>query len=69
MHKKMSLEPDNSKTVPFCIRFLLQCTEHVFEAVIGVESRYLDILGRCKESSYELVGSNRTGHAEAVAVL
>jgi peptide methionine sulfoxide reductase MsrA len=35
---------------------------------VGVDEAYLIFWGRCKELSYELVGSNTTGHAEAVAV-
>jgi peptide methionine sulfoxide reductase MsrA len=50
-----------AKQLPFCIR-LLWCTEHVFEAVIGAVSGYSG--GDVK--NYELVGSNRTGHAEGM---
>jgi peptide-methionine (S)-S-oxide reductase len=67
--KKMSLEPDNSKAIAVFASGCFWCTEHVFEAVIGVDEAVSGYSGGdVKNPSYELVGSNRTGHAEAVAV-
>jgi peptide-methionine (S)-S-oxide reductase len=67
--KKLSLEPKNGKAIAVFAEGCFWCSEHVFEAVVGVDevvSGYSG--GTMKNPSYEEVGSNRTGHAEAVAV-
>jgi peptide-methionine (S)-S-oxide reductase len=48
---------------------LFWCSEHVFEAVVGVDEAISGYAGgTTKNPSYEQVGSN-TGHAEAIAVI
>ncbi|SDX16178.1 peptide-methionine (S)-S-oxide reductase MsrA [Flavobacterium degerlachei] len=67
--KKLSLEPKKGKAVAVFASGCFWCSEHVFEAVVGVEEAVSGYSGgNVKNPSYELVGSNRTGHAEAVAV-
>lgn len=67
--KKLSLEPKKGQAVAVFAEGCFWCSEHVFEAVVGVNeviSGYSG--GTMKNPSYEQVGSNRTGHAEAIAV-
>jgi peptide-methionine (S)-S-oxide reductase len=67
--KKMSLEPKKGKAIAVFASGCFWCTEHVFEAVVGVDEAVSGYSGgSVKNPSYELVGSNTTGHAEAVAV-
>jgi peptide-methionine (S)-S-oxide reductase len=47
---------------------LFWCSEHVFEAVVGVDEAISGYAGGTTKSFYEQVGSNNTGHAEAIAV-
>ena len=67
--KKLSLEPQKGKAIAVFAEGCFWCSEHVFEAVVGVNeviSGYAG--GTTKNPSYEQVGSNSTGHAEAIAV-
>jgi peptide-methionine (S)-S-oxide reductase len=67
--KKLPLEPKNGQAVAVFAEGCFWCSEHVFEAVVGVKeviSGYSG--GTLKNPSYEQVGSNRTGHAESIAV-
>jgi peptide-methionine (S)-S-oxide reductase len=67
--KKLPLEPKNGQAVAVFAEGCFWCSEHVFEAVVGVNkviSGYSG--GTLKNPSYEQVGSNTTGHAEAIAV-
>lgn len=67
--KKLSLEPKKGKAVAVFAEGCFWCSEHVFEAVVGVDEAISGYSGgTMKNPSYEQVGSNRTGHAEAVAV-
>ncbi|EIA08550.1 peptide-methionine (S)-S-oxide reductase MsrA [Flavobacterium frigoris] len=67
--KKMSLEPKKGKAIAVFAEGCFWCSEHVFEAVVGVDEAVSGYSGgNVKNPSYEMVGSNRTGHAEAVAV-
>ena len=67
--KKLSLEPKKGKAIAVFAEGCFWCSEHVFEAVVGVDEAISGYSGgNVKNPSYELVGSNRTGHAEAVAV-
>jgi peptide-methionine (S)-S-oxide reductase len=67
--KKMSLEPKKDKAIAVFASGCFWCTEHVFEAVVGVDEAVSGYSGGdVKNPSYQLVGSNTTGHAEAVAV-
>lgn len=68
--KKLSTEPKANKAIAVFAEGCFWCSEHVFEAVVGVEevtSGYTG--GTTKNPSYEQVGSQRTGHAEAVLVV
>lgn len=45
------------------------CTEHIFEAVVGVDSAVSGYAGgHVKDPTYELVNTETTGHAESVLV-
>jgi peptide-methionine (S)-S-oxide reductase len=67
--KKLSLEPNKGKAVAVFASGCFWCTEHVFEAVVGVDEAVSGYSGGdVKNPSYELVGSNTTGHAEAIAI-
>ncbi len=45
------------------------CSEHIFEAVVGVDSAVSGYAGgTAKNPSYELVNTETTGHAESVLV-
>jgi peptide-methionine (S)-S-oxide reductase len=67
--KKLSLEPKKGQAVAVFASGCFWCTEHVFEAVLGVDEAISGYSGgTTKNPSYEQVGSNRTGHAESIAV-
>ncbi|WP_432671206.1 peptide-methionine (S)-S-oxide reductase MsrA [Flavobacterium sp. SM2513] len=67
--KKLSLEPKKGQAVAVFASGCFWCTEHVFEAVVGVEEAVSGYSGgTLKNPSYEQVGTNRTGHAESIAV-
>lgn len=67
--EKLSLAPQKGKAIAVFASGCFWCSEHVFEAIVGVEevvSGYSG--GSVKNPYYEYVSSNRTGHAESVAV-
>lgn len=67
--QKLSLTPKKGKAVAVFAEGCFWCSEHVFEAVVGVDEAVSGYSGgNVKNPSYEMVGSNNTGHAEAVAV-
>jgi peptide-methionine (S)-S-oxide reductase len=67
--KKLSLEPKNGKAVAVFAEGCFWCSEHVFEAVVGVDEAISGYSGgTLKNPSYKQVGSEITGHAESVAV-
>jgi peptide-methionine (S)-S-oxide reductase len=67
--KKLSLEPKKGKAVAVFAEGCFWCSEHVFEAVVGVDEAISGYSGgTTKNPSYHEVGSNKTGHAESVAV-
>ncbi|WP_170857193.1 peptide-methionine (S)-S-oxide reductase MsrA [Flavobacterium micromati] len=67
--EKLSLTPKKGKAVAVFASGCFWCTEHVFEAVVGVDEAVSGYSGgTTKNPSYESVGSNKTGHAEAIAV-
>lgn len=67
--KKLSLTPKNGKAVAVFAEGCFWCSEHVFEAVVGVDEAVSGYSGGItKNPSYEQVGGERTGHAESVAV-
>ncbi|WP_310555016.1 peptide-methionine (S)-S-oxide reductase MsrA [Flavobacterium sp.] len=67
--KKVTTVAKPNKGIAVFAEGCFWCSEHVFEAVVGVGevvSGYT--AGTTKNPTYEQVGSNRTGHAEAVLV-
>lgn len=67
--EKLDLTPSKGKAVAVFAAGCFWCTEHIFESVVGVDeviSGYTG--GTIKNPYYEYVSSNRTGHAEAIAV-
>lgn len=67
--KELSLKAKPGKAVAVFASGCFWCTEHVFEAVVGVDEAVSGYTGgTTKNPTYHQVGSNRTGHAEAVAV-
>lgn len=67
--KKLTTEPQTGKAVAVFAEGCFWCSEHIFEDVVGVEEAVSGYTGgTTKNPSYEQVGSNTTGHAEAVLV-
>lgn len=67
--RKLSLVPKKGKAIAVFAEGCFWCSEHVFEAVVGVDEAVSGYTGgTTKNPSYEQVSSHRTGHAEAVAV-
>lgn len=67
--EKLSLTPKKGKAVAVFASGCFWCTEHVFEAVVGVDEAVSGYAGgNVKNPTYESVSSNKTGHAESVAI-
>jgi peptide-methionine (S)-S-oxide reductase len=67
--KKLPIEPKAGQAIAVFASGCFWCTEHVFEAVVGVSEAVSGYSGgTMKNPSYEQVGTNRTGHAESIAV-
>ena len=67
--RKLSLEPKKGKAIAVFAEGCFWCSEHIFEAVVGVDEAVSGYSGgTAKNPSYEQVGRERTGHAESVAV-
>ena len=67
--KKISTDAKPNKAIAVFAEGCFWCSEHVFEAVVGVEevvSGYSG--GKTKNPTYEQVGSGTTGHAESILV-
>ena len=67
--QKINLKPKPGKAVAVFAEGCFWCSEHVFEAIEGVDevvSGYSG--GNVKNPSYQEVGREQTGHAESVAV-
>ena len=67
--EKLSLAPQKEKAIAVFASGCFWCSEHIFESIEGVEevvSGYSG--GTVKNPYYEYVSSNKTGHAESVAV-
>ena len=67
--KKISTEAKPNKAIAVFAEGCFWCSEHVFEDVVGVDevvSGYSG--GTTKNPTYEQVGTNKTGHAEAILV-
>ena len=67
--RKVSLQAPKGKAVAAFASGCFWCTEHIFEAVAGVDSAISGYAGGHKPNPYyELVNTETTGHAESVLV-
>lgn len=65
----VSLDPPDGKAVAAFASGCFWCTEHIFEAVVGVDSAISGYAGgNVANPTYELVNTETTGHAESVLV-
>ena len=66
---KISTEINKEKAVAVFAEGCFWCSEHIFEAVVGVEDAVSGYTaGNTKNPTYEEVSSHTTGHAEAIMV-
>ncbi len=66
---KLSLIPPAGKAVAAFAEGCFWCSEHIFEAVTGVDSAVSGYAGgNAPNPTYELVNTETTGHAESVLV-
>lgn len=67
--RKISLEAPAGKAVAAFAEGCFWCSEHIFEAVLGVDSAVSGYAGgHTTNPTYELVNTETTGHAETVLV-
>lgn len=67
--KALSLTPPKDKAIAAFAEGCFWCSEHIFEAVVGVDEAVSGYAGgKTNNPTYEQVGGERTGHAEAVLV-
>ena len=67
--QKLNLKPKPEKAVAVFAEGCFWCSEHVFEAIVGVDKAISGYsAGHVKNPSYQEVGGEKTGHAESVAV-
>lgn len=65
----VSLKPPREKAIAAFASGCFWCTEHIFEAVVGVDSAVSGYAGgTIPNPTYELVNTETTGHAESVLV-
>ena len=66
---KLSLTAPSGKAVAAFAEGCFWCSEHIFEAVVGVDSSVSGYAGgTAPNPTYELVNTETTGHAESVMV-
>jgi peptide-methionine (S)-S-oxide reductase len=66
---KLNLSPSTGKAVAAFAEGCFWCSEHIFEAVVGVDSAVSGYAGgKTINPTYELVNTETTGHAETVLV-
>jgi peptide-methionine (S)-S-oxide reductase len=66
---RLSLLPPSGKAVAAFAEGCFWCSEHIFEAVVGVDSAVSGYAGgTAPNPTYELVNTETTGHAESVLV-
>lgn len=66
---KVNLSPVTGKAVAAFAEGCFWCSEHIFEAVVGVDSAVSGYAGgKTINPTYELVNTETTGHAETVLV-
>jgi peptide-methionine (S)-S-oxide reductase len=64
-----SLKPPTGKAIAAFAEGCFWCSEHIFEAVVGIDSAVSGYAGgTTKNPTYELVNTETTGHAETVLV-
>lgn len=67
--KKIPLTAPNGKAIAAFAEGCFWCSEHIFEAVVGVDSAVSGYAGgNVPNPTYELVNTETTGHAESVIV-
>lgn len=67
--KKIALEAPSGKAIAAFAEGCFWCSEHIFEAVVGVDSAVSGYAGgTVPNPTYELVNTETTGHAETVLV-
>ncbi|MDQ5929438.1 MAG: peptide-methionine (S)-S-oxide reductase [Bacteroidota bacterium] len=67
--QKLNLKPKAGKAVAVFAEGCFWCSEHVFEAILGVDEAVSGYSGgHVKNPTYQEVGGEETGHAESVAV-
>jgi peptide-methionine (S)-S-oxide reductase len=67
--KSVSLTPPKGKAIAVFAEGCFWCSEHIFEAVVGVDDAVSGYSGgKTNRPSYEEVGSEITGHAESILV-
>ena len=67
--RKVNLSAPQGKAVAAFASGCFWCTEHIFEAVVGIDSAISGYAGgTVPNPSYELVNTETTGHAETVLV-
>jgi peptide-methionine (S)-S-oxide reductase len=67
--RKVELSPPGGKAIAAFASGCFWCSEHIFEAVAGVDSAVSGYAGgKVANPTYELVNTETTGHAETVLV-
>lgn len=67
--RKIELRPPEGKALAAFASGCFWCSEHIFEAVVGVDSAISGYAGGTVDNpTYELVNTETTGHAETVLV-
>lgn len=67
--RRVDLAPPDGKAVAAFASGCFWCVEHIFEAVVGVDSAVSGYAGgTVPDPTYELVNTETTGHAETVLV-
>lgn len=67
--KSISLTPPKGKMIAAFAEGCFWCSEHIFEAVVGVDDAVSGYSGgKTNRPTYEEVSSETTGHAEAILV-
>ena len=67
--KKMNITPPSGKAVAVFAEGCFWCSEHIFEAVVGVDSAVSGYAGgKTLNPTYDLVNTETTGHAESVLI-
>lgn len=66
---KINLNPPAGKAIAAFAEGCFWCSEHIFEAVVGVDSAVSGYAGgTIANPTYELVNTETTGHAESILV-